>query len=68
MSITAFQIHNVLRTYDYLIESRPATTQSQKKTEHETSKTAVPTDPVTISERSRERLNQDEKRNRPNED
>ena len=61
MSITTFQIHNVLRTYDHLIKSKPvATAQPQKKTGDKTSEVSVPADPVTISEQSRKRLNQDE--------
>lgn len=58
MSITVFKIHNVLRAYDRLIKSKVDRTARKQEKHEGKQEVSVPKDRVTISEESRERLNQ----------
>ena len=59
MSITVFQIHNVLRTYDHLFKSKSdRTAQKHETPESKPPEVSASIDQVTISEQSRERLSQ----------
>ncbi len=61
MEITISQAHNVLRTYDHLIKSKPDRTgRVEKKGGTPTKKDASSFDKVTISNRSREQLKENE--------